>query len=83
MIAFKVNGQPVKYDGDAATPLLWVLRDHLQLTGTKFSCGLGLCGACVVHLNGRATAANNDGGPGLGVTLKFPVADDEGEATIG
>jgi len=57
MIAFKVNGQAVKFDGESSTPLLWVLRDHLKLTGTKYSCGLGLCGACVVHLDGRAVAA--------------------------
>ena len=57
MIAFKVNGKPVTFDGDSGTPLLWVLRDHLRLTGTKFSCGLGLCGACVVHVDGRAAAA--------------------------
>jgi isoquinoline 1-oxidoreductase alpha subunit len=57
MISFKVNNQPVTFDGDDDTPLLWVLRDHLQLTGTKYSCGMGLCGACVVHLDGRAAAS--------------------------
>ncbi len=57
MIEFTVNGRLVEFDGDTETPLLWVLRDHLQLTGTKFSCGLGLCGACVVHLDGRAAAS--------------------------
>ncbi len=57
MTSFKVNGQIVKFDGDPETPLLWVLRDHLQLTGTKYSCGMGLCGACVVHLDGRAAAS--------------------------
>ena len=57
MISFKVNNQPAAFDGDDDTPLLWVLRDHLQLTGTKFSCGMGLCGACVVHLDGRAAAS--------------------------
>ena len=56
-VAFSVNGRPVDFDGDSSTPLLWVLRDHLQLTGTKYSCGLGLCGACVVHIDGRAAAA--------------------------
>jgi isoquinoline 1-oxidoreductase alpha subunit len=55
--SFKVNGQTVTFDGDVETPLLWVLRDHLKLTGTKFSCGVGLCGACVVHLDGRAAAS--------------------------
>jgi isoquinoline 1-oxidoreductase alpha subunit len=57
MIAFQVNDRPVSFEGDTDTPLLWVLRDHLQLTGTKFSCGIGLCGACVVHLDGRAVAS--------------------------
>ncbi|MDH3337847.1 MAG: (2Fe-2S)-binding protein [Gammaproteobacteria bacterium] len=57
MTSFKVNGQTVTFDGDSETPLLWVLRDHLKLTGTKFSCGMGLCGACVVHLDGRAAAS--------------------------
>jgi len=57
MTSFKVNGQTVTFDGDSETPLLWVLRDHLKLTGTKFSCGVGLCGACVVHLDGRAAAS--------------------------
>lgn len=57
MIAFTVNGEKVEFDGATDTPLLWVLRDHLRLTGTKFSCGLGLCGACIVHVDGRAAAS--------------------------
>jgi len=57
MITFTVNGQQVEFDGATDTPLLWVLRDHLRLTGTKFSCGLGLCGACIVHVDGRAAAS--------------------------
>ena len=57
MISFKVNGKAVTFDGDSETPLLWVLRDHLRLTGTKFSCGIGVCGACVVHLDGSAAAS--------------------------
>jgi aerobic-type carbon monoxide dehydrogenase small subunit (CoxS/CutS family) len=57
MVSFTVNNQPVTFDGDGDTPLLWVLRDHLRLTGTKFSCGMGLCGACVVHLDGDAAAS--------------------------
>ncbi len=48
----KVNGQTRKVDAAADTPLLWVLRDQLDLVGTKYGCGLGLCGACTVHLNG-------------------------------
>jgi isoquinoline 1-oxidoreductase subunit alpha len=51
---FHVNGTPRTFDGDPETPLLWVLRDHLGLTGTKFGCGVGVCGACTVHEGGRA-----------------------------
>jgi isoquinoline 1-oxidoreductase subunit alpha len=50
---FVVNGESRTFEGDPQTPLLWVLRDALQLTGTKFSCGIGLCGACTVHMDGR------------------------------
>jgi len=49
-----VNGNAVEVDVDPETPLLWVLRDTLGLTGTKFGCGMALCGACTVHLNGQA-----------------------------
>jgi isoquinoline 1-oxidoreductase alpha subunit len=51
---FKLNGKSVSVDADASTPLLWALRDHLGLTGTKFGCGVALCGACTVHMNGAA-----------------------------
>jgi isoquinoline 1-oxidoreductase subunit alpha len=54
MITFSVNGQQYTYDGDPSTPLLWVLRDELNMTGTKFGCGVGLCGACTVHVGGQA-----------------------------
>ena len=54
MISFKINGKETKVDVDPSTPLLWVIRDHLQLTGTKFGCGMAQCGACTVHLDGRA-----------------------------
>jgi isoquinoline 1-oxidoreductase alpha subunit len=49
-----INGERRTYDGDAAMPLLWYLRDELGLTGTKFGCGIGACGACTVHLEGTA-----------------------------
>lgn len=50
---FVLNGRPARFDGDPDTPLLWVLRDHLQLTGTKYGCGVAQCGACTVHLEGK------------------------------
>src|SRR5438034_7613487 len=54
MISFIVNKQRVNLDVDPATPLLWVLRENLGLTGTKFGCGMAQCGACTVHLDGEA-----------------------------
>lgn len=54
MIQLTVNGKTRRFDGDPEMPLLWYLRDELNLTGTKFGCGMGLCGACTVHLNGKA-----------------------------
>ena len=55
MASFFLNGKTVTVDAAPDTPLLWVLRDHLKLTGTKFGCGAALCGACTVHLDGVAT----------------------------
>jgi succinate dehydrogenase/fumarate reductase-like Fe-S protein len=52
-----VNGKNADIDADASTPLLWVLRDHLGLTGTKYSCGIGACGACTVHIAGKPVQA--------------------------
>lgn len=54
MIKLKINGNPVRIDVDGTTPLLWVLREQLGLTGTKYSCGIGLCGSCTVHIDGEA-----------------------------
>jgi isoquinoline 1-oxidoreductase alpha subunit len=54
MIKLKVNGVLHEVDADADTPLLWVLRDFMGLRGTKYGCGKGLCGACTIHLNGKA-----------------------------
>jgi len=54
MIELKVNGVSRQFDGDPDMPLLWYLRDLLELTGTKFGCGIGQCGSCTVHVNGAA-----------------------------
>ena len=57
MINFNVNGTLRTFDGDEDMPLLWHLRDDLRLTGTRFGCGLGLCGACTVHVDGQSVRA--------------------------
>ena len=54
MIKLKINGKPVTIDVDGATPVLWVLREQLELTGTKYGCGIGLCGSCTIHIDGEA-----------------------------
>jgi isoquinoline 1-oxidoreductase alpha subunit len=54
MITLRINGTDRAFDGDPTTPLLWYLRDELGLTGTKYGCGLALCGACTVHIDGEA-----------------------------
>lgn len=54
MKTLNVNGKTVTVDADPTTPLLWVLREHLELTGAKYGCGIALCGACTVHVNGNA-----------------------------
>jgi isoquinoline 1-oxidoreductase alpha subunit len=55
--SLNVNGQPFEVHADPDTPLLWILRDHLELFGTKYGCGIGQCGLCTVHLNGTAIRA--------------------------
>jgi isoquinoline 1-oxidoreductase subunit alpha len=57
MVKLKVNGTERTFDGDPAMPLLWYLRDELRLTGTKFGCGMSLCGSCTVHKDGKAVRA--------------------------
>jgi isoquinoline 1-oxidoreductase alpha subunit len=57
MIEFNVNGHKKSVDGDPDMPLLWALRDHLDLTGTKYGCGIGACGACTVHIDGTPVRA--------------------------
>lgn len=55
MVTVRVNGKTYQVDAEPSTPLLWVLRDNLGLTGTKYGCGIAQCGACTVHVDGRAT----------------------------
>lgn len=55
MIEFELNGRQVSVDAEPDTPLLWAIRDEIGLTGTKFGCGIGACGACTVHIDGAAT----------------------------
>ncbi len=69
MTTFTVNGETHRFDGDPETPLLWYLRDIAGMPGTKFGCGLALCGACTVHLDGTATRS-----------CQTRVADIEGQA---
>ena len=57
MITFTVNGNKHEFSGDPSTPVLWYLRDELNLTGPKFGCGMAQCGACTIHVNGRAQRA--------------------------
>ncbi len=71
MVTLKVNGQSYSYDGDTDIPLLWAIRDELGLTGTKFGCGKGLCGACTVHLDGVAVRS-----------CQVSVADAGGRAVV-
>ena len=71
MSTFTINGTSYTFDGDPETPLLWVLRDVLGLTGTKFGCGAALCGACTVHLGGTAVRS-----------CQLPVGDLAGKAVV-
>ncbi len=71
MISFRVNKQAVQFNDAPDTPLLWVLRDHFQLTGTKFGCGIGQCGACTVHVNGKARRS-----------CVMPVSSAEGKSIV-
>jgi isoquinoline 1-oxidoreductase alpha subunit len=71
MVKFRVNGEERAYDGDTSMPLLWYLRDEAGLTGTKFGCGVGLCGACTVHVNGEAVRS-----------CGTPISDIEGAAVV-
>jgi len=69
MTKLNVNGEERSFDGDPSMPLLWYLRDEMALTGTKFGCGVGLCGACTVHVDGEALRA-----------CTLPMSDVEGRS---
>jgi isoquinoline 1-oxidoreductase alpha subunit len=71
MARFRLNGREVEFSGDPEMPLLWYLRDHARLTGTKFGCGVGACGACTVHLDGQPVRS-----------CVFPVAGAEGREVL-
>ncbi|AMY11379.1 Isoquinoline 1-oxidoreductase subunit alpha [Luteitalea pratensis] len=82
VVRFSVNGEARTFEGDAQTPLLWVLRDTLKLTGTKYSCGIGLCGACTVHMDGQpvracATPVSSVAGKKIVTIEGLAPADDE------
>ncbi len=83
MATLSVNGRTVEVDARPDTPLLWVLRDHLRLTGTKFGCGAALCGACTVHVDGQpvrscATPLEAVAEGGEITTIEGLAADDAG-----
>ena len=69
MVKFTINGQPASVEADPAMPILWVVRERLGLTGTKFGCGAALCGACTVHLDGQPVRS-----------CSTPIAEAEGKA---
>lgn len=80
MVTLKVNGQEHEIDVDPGTPLLWVLRDHLGYTGTKYGCGIAQCGACTVHLDGqprRSCRTPVRGAEGREITTIEGVGSDE------
>ena len=81
MVAFTVNGQRKEVLVDGATPLLWVLREHLEMTGTKFGCGIGSCGSCTVHIDGRiATAVLRETGYlGMDFVNHFQLLEADGQ----
>lgn len=83
MIEFEVNGKSVTTDSDPDTALLWVIRDELKLKGTKFGCGIAMCGACTVHLDGtaiRSCTAPVSIAAGRSVTTIEGLASDAGQA---
>ena len=81
MISLKINGETHSVDVDPSTPLLWVIRDNVGLTGTKFGCGIAQCGACTVHLNGnpiRSCVTPVQVAVGQEITTIEGIADSDG-----
>ena len=79
MVQLNINGRDTHVDADPATPILWALRDHLNLTGTKFGCGAALCGACTVHLDGapvRSCITPISSAAGLKITTIEAIGED-------
>ncbi len=80
MVTLHINGKDVQVDADPATPLLWALRDNLNMTGTKFGCGAALCGACTVHINGepvRSCSTPISAAAGRKITTIEAIEDDK------
>jgi len=84
MVNVSVNGQQRTFDGDPTMPLMWYLRDELGLTGTKFGCGVALCGACTVHLDGEAVRACGVAMSGVGgkKVVTIEALDPKGEHPV-
>lgn len=76
----KINGKKISVDAAEGTPLLWVLRDHLKMTGTKFGCGVGQCGACTVHLDGNPVRSCQLPHDRLGDVTITTIEGNEGKA---
>ena len=84
-VSFKLNGKPQSIDAPASTPLLWIIRDQLNLTGTKFGCGMAMCGACTVHLDGqpiRSCSMPLQIAEGKNITTIEGVAENNSKAII-
>jgi len=83
VIEFELNGKPVSSESEPDTPLLWVIRDELKFKGTKFGCGIAMCGACTVHFNGaavRSCVVPVSAADGQSVTTIEGLASDAGKA---
>jgi len=84
-VTLEINGVSHRIDASADTPLLWVLRDHLELTGTKFGCGIAMCGACTVHLDGtpiRSCSTPLSAAAGRRITTIEGLASNAAESSV-